>query len=278
MTKRKAPRNLWLQKRQKHFEKFDPKKLKRSLELSGAPKHVCDDVYGSLEDRLENNFTTKKLHNMAYRLLHKKSKIAAANYHIKRGVEELGPTGFPFEMLCAELLRMKGFDVKVGVIVEGEFVKHEVDVIGVRPDLTVMAECKYHNSRAHKNDIKTALYIYARSLDIKNNVHSLNFDKYMIITNTYFSKDAIAYAEGVGLILISMNHPHEFNLIESISKYRTYPVTCLRSLKKSIARDLIHRKIIVIRQLKKRKRVLAEYGLDKSEIKVVIDEINQLLA
>lgn len=277
MTKKRLPKNFWLQKRQNNVEKFDPKKLKRSLALSGASKDVCDDVYGHLESKLHNNISTKKLHNMAFRLLHKKSKVAAANYHIKRSIEELGPTGFPFELLCAQLLKMKGFDVRVGVIVEGQFVKHEVDVVGVRPDMTMMVECKYHNSRSHKNDVKTALYIYARSLDIKNNPRSMNFDKFMIITNTYFSKDAITYAEGMGLVLISMNHPREYNLMESIGHYKSYPITCLKSLKKSIAHELIKKKIIVIRQLKKRKKILLDYGLSNEEIKNVVNEINQLL-
>lgn len=277
MTKKRMPKNLWLQKRQKNTEKFDPKKLKRSLALSGASKDVCDDVYGDLESKLHNNISTKKIHNMAFRLLHKKSKIAAANYYIKRSIEELGPTGFPFELLCAQLLRMKGFDVRVGVIVEGQFVNHEIDVVGVRADMTIMAECKYHNSRSHKNDVKTALYVYARSLDIKNNPQSMSFDKFMIITNTYFSKDAITYAEGMGLVLISMNHPNEFNLMESISRYKTYPITCLKSLKKTLAHELIKKKIIVIRQLKKRKKILFDYGLSNDEVKAVISEINQLL-
>ena len=47
---------------------------------------------------------------------------------LKQAIMELGPSGFPFEQFVAELLKCRGYQIKVGVIVEGHCVNHEIDV------------------------------------------------------------------------------------------------------------------------------------------------------
>ncbi|MDD0853175.1 ATP cone domain-containing protein [Halobacteriovorax sp. GB3] len=269
-----------LRKRNKQQERYDKRKLKKSLRRSGLHEKTCNELVEKMEKELSREVSTTKLHGMARRELEKHSKVAAANYHIKRAMELLGPTGYPFEILCSELLKMKGFKTKVSLNVKGQFVSHEVDVYATRADMDLMCECKYHNSRTHKNDIKTALYVYARSLDIKANPISPGFDHFLIISNTYFSKDAITYAEGVGLGLISMNYPDsEYNLVENIIRYKVYPVTVLKSLKVSDAKSLLGEGIVVIRQLKRRRKFVQEHlGLDHDKMEKIIEEINCLLA
>ena len=49
--------------------------------------------------------------------------VIAANYDIKRAIYNLGPTGYPFEILCAQMLMAKGYETKVSVIKKGKFDK-----------------------------------------------------------------------------------------------------------------------------------------------------------
>ena len=257
-------------------EEFDQKKLRDSLILTGVSQKVASEIVKELIPKIKPGMTTTRVHNLTFSSLQKKSKIHAANYSIKRSILDLGPSGYPFEILCSELFKAKGFETEVGVIVKGQYVSHEVDVIATRPDTTVMAECKFHNSKTHKNDIKTALYIYARSLDIKKNRKSRDFDKFAICTNTHFSKDAITYANGVGMVLLSLNKDPEHSMISNIARYKVYPITCLRSIKKKVAAILLERKIVVIKQLQDQIDVLEDLGYDEHDRYLVLKEIQQL--
>lgn len=268
--------NFYIKKFSGFLEEFDQKKLSESLALTGVSSKIVADVVQELIPKIKPGMTTTRVHNLAFSSLQKKSKVHAANYRIKRSILELGPSGYPFEILSSELFKSKGFKTEVGVIVKGEFVNHEVDVIATRPDKTIMAECKFHNSKRHKNDIKTALYVYARSQDIKNNTNSRDFDKFAICTNTHFSKDAITYANGVGMLLFSLNKDPEYSMIGNIIKYKIYPVTCLKTIKKKIVPALLDKKIVVIRQLEENIDILKSLDYDDHDCSLVLKEIKQL--
>jgi hypothetical protein len=257
-------------------EEFDENKLIESLMLTGVSKKIANDVVSEIIPKIKPGMTTNRVHTLAFNTLRKRSKVHAANYRIKRSILELGPSGYPFEILCSELFKAKGFETEVGVIVKCKHVKHEVDVIAVRPDMTIMAECKFHNSKSHKNDIKTALYIHARSLDIKNNKNSRDFDKFAICTNTHFSGDAVTYANGVGMILLSLNKDPQYSMIGNIIRYKVYPITCLKTLKKRVISMLLERKIVVIKQLEDHIEMLREFDYSDSDIRSVRKEIQRL--
>ncbi len=268
--------DILIRKKRKIIEKFDEKKLRKSLTRSGATLSLCKKVLNEIRPLLTENITSTTLHNLSLKCLRKHSKVIAANYHIKRGIGQLGPSGYPFEILCSELLKMKGFKTQVGITVKGQFVSHEIDVYGKREDATFMAECKFHNSKSHRNDVKIPLYIHSRAMDVKNNPKSLDFDTFLILSNTCFSKDAIKYAEGVGLVLISMNHPQKDTFVDHIKRYKVYPITCLKSLRKADIHTLLDKKIVVIKQLQRRKEVMYEIGLDDTQVNEVLREIKLL--
>ncbi len=269
-------KKFYIKKYSGFVEEFDKKKLKDSLILTGVSKKIASEVIQELVPKIKPGMSTTRVHNLTFQSLQKKSKIHAANYRIKRSILELGPSGYPFEILCSELFKAKGFKTEVGVIIKGEFVSHEVDVVAIKPGCTIMAECKFHNFKKHKNDIKTALYIYARSLDIKNNKKSREFDQYAICTNTHFSKDAITYAKGVGMKLLSLNKDPECSMIGNIIKHKLYPITCLRTIKKKLIPILLERKIVVISHLEKHINVLEELNYDQHDKFLVLKEIQQL--
>ena len=56
---------------------FDQEKLIRSLDKAGAGQDIIAEVLAGLEDQLHDDITTRKIYRLAYRLLHKLSKIGA---------------------------------------------------------------------------------------------------------------------------------------------------------------------------------------------------------
>jgi len=53
---------------------------------------------------------------------------------LKKAILQLGPTGYPFERFVGELLKYQGYEAKVGQIVQGNCVQHEVDVVAKKGD------------------------------------------------------------------------------------------------------------------------------------------------
>ena len=269
--------SLFVKKKSNEIEEFDKNKFKKSLTLSGVESADCDDIIDCLEPQICEGTSTREIHKLTKKALEKKSRILAANYHLVRGIYELGPTGYPFEILCAQMLEKKGFETEVGVVMQGEFVTHEVDVVAKREDFNLLCECKFHNKNSGTSDVKVALYINSRFHDILGHHGKDSYDSYAIITNTSFSKDAIAYAEGVGLKLFSLNYPVKDTFTDHIIRYRLYPITCLKTLRKMDIQFLLGKGIVVIKQLKENIHLLEERKVAPKKINEIQREINLLI-
>jgi hypothetical protein len=274
MSKKARRKKFNINKRGRFKEQFDVNKFKRSLKRSGLSKSLRDELIAKIDPKKACYKSTASLFRKTHKEIYKKSKKLAAHYNIKRSIFELGPTGYPFEILSAEILKTKGFKTQVSVVKQGQFVKHEVDVVAKRPDLTIFCECKFHRNQRFKNDIKLPLYIHSRYLDLKN---SQNFGEiqYAIMTNTNFSRDAINYSKGVGLLLFSLDYPSKGTFLDLMKRYKVYPVTILKNLKKREAAQLLQHNIVVIKHLKPLH--LQKIGLDKIQISHVMGEVKALL-
>jgi hypothetical protein len=273
MSKRKPSRNeYFIKKKSNHYEELNERKYKKSLERSGLNLKMQERIVNEIGG-IENYFSTKELHKATYKAILNHSKLFAANYNIKQAIYNLGPTGYPFEILCAQMLEAKGYITKVSCMVRGINVKHEVDIIAKREDQNIYCECKFHGQKLYRNDIKIPLYVHSRYLDIKAANPHLNF-RYALLSNTDFSKDAIRYAKGVDLLLYSMNYPQKNTFCNIIKTYKVYPVTVLKSLRVKDRKALIENRIVVIKQVKRSD--LESLGLKESQIIKVLQEIKVL--
>ena len=257
------------------LEEFDESKLRRSLKLAGAIPSEVNKIIVQIRPLIHEEISTKKIFNHAFRLLRKYSQESARNYSLKKAIFELGPSGFLFEKYVSEVFKAKGFKVKVGVIKRGCCVRHEVDIIATRPDRTIYIECKFHNHPNRKKDVKTALYINSRFLDLKNNPAN-KFDEFFLVSNTLFSKDAVKYAECVGVKLLGINSSFGDDIQTIVNQYHLHPITSLQSLKKKYTRALLAREIVLAKSLLKNKKTLIELGLDELEIKQIFSEIRNV--
>lgn len=116
-----------------------------------------------------------------------------------------------------------------------------------------MIECKYHNNIGTKSDVKTALYISARFLDIKNaskaGLNRYNFSQGWLATNTKCTTDAIKYANCVKLNIVAWHYPHDNNLEYYIESKKLYPVSILPGLGDLQKDKLFENKIYSIQDL-----------------------------
>ena len=260
---------------------YESQKLIDSLTKTGAADSLVKKIVQEVEAELYPGISSKKIYQKAFSLLRKASRPSAAKYKLKRALLELGPSGYPFEKYMGALLTHRGYEVKVGQVMQGKCVTHEVDVFGVKEKHCIAVECKFGNTSHKKVDVKVSLYIHSRFRDLRNRWKSLpEYQGYTfggwIMTNTDFTEDAIQYGICAGMKLISWNYPEKGNLKELIEESRLYPVTSLSSLTKAEKKQLLEKGIVMSKDLPAHQKVLEEMRCKPSKIRRIMEEVEGL--
>lgn len=261
---------------------FESEKLRESLERSGASIELINEVLEGINDVLVTGMSTKAIYKKAFSLLRKRSSRSAARYKLKRAIAELGPTGYPFEQFVGELLKNQGYDLQVGVEVQGRCVSHEVDVIAIKDNEHFMIECKFHSDANRKCGVQVPLYIRSRFVDIKkqwenNHEHKDHFHQGWVVTNTKFSEDALQYGTCVGLHLVSWNFPKSGSLKERIELSGLHPITCLTTLNNSEKQRLLELSVVLCKTIIENPQLLFDARLERRKHTKVLNEIEQVL-
>lgn len=262
-------------------EAFDVKKLINSLRRSQADKTLVQDIAGSIQDKIEDGMTTKKIYQMAFKMLKGKARVSASRYKLKKALMELGPTGFPFEKFVGAILRQEGFDTKVGVTVQGNCVQHEVDVIAEKDNKHYMIECKYHSDQGRFCNVKIPLYIQSRFLDVekqweKQQGQETKVYQGGVYTNTHFTSNAIQYGTCVGLLLTSWDYPKGSGLKERIDRSGLHPLTSLTTLTTAEKSKLLDKGIVLCKEINENPSLLEQIGITKQRQKNVLEDSEKL--
>jgi hypothetical protein len=260
---------------------FNVDKLKDSLRRAQASEEIIQQIVAQIESAIYNGITTKKIYQMAFKMLKGKSRVSASKYKLKKALMELGPSGFPFEKLVGKLLAHEGFETEVGVIVQGNCVQHEVDVIAQKDNKHYMIECKYHSDQGRFCNVKIPLYIHSRFLDVEKQWehqkgHEAKLHKGGVYTNTRFTTDAIQYGKCVGLLLISWDYPMGNGLKDRIDKSGFHPLTALTTMTKSEKTKLLDKGIVLCKELHEKPTLLNQIGIDKTRHKKILEDSEAL--
>ncbi len=263
------------------IEEFDVEKLKTSLRRSKATESEIDEIVENIIPTLYDGMLSKEIYKKAFSLLKKLNRISASKYSLKRAILDLGPTGYPFERLISALLKHHGYATQVGVIIQGECVTHEVDVLAEKDGNTYTVECKFHADPKAVSNVKVPLYINSRFLDIqkrwnKDPEKASHLKQGWLVTNTRFSKDAIDYANCVGLHLLSWDYPENNGIKQNVDKFALYPITTLTTLTKHEKDLLIENNVILTKELFENSLLLEKIGISSLRTKKVLREIKNL--
>ena len=267
--------NITVTKASGHNEPFSIKKLKNSLLAAKATTDEINSIVETLLPKLYQGISTQKIYKEAFRLLRHHSKHHAARYHLKRGMMELGPSGFPFEKFIGELFKHQGYTVEVGKILQGKCVTHEIDVIALKEKQINLIECKYRNQSGLAVDVKTPLYIHARFEDVLANGFISNKGKAFtgwVATNTKFTDDAIAYGNCKGMRLLGWDYPVNNSLKDLVDRSGLYPLTCLTSLTSHEKQWLLANGFVLVKDIYTNQQLLLKAGVKEIRIKAVMDE------
>lgn len=264
------------------FEPFAPEKLIHSLERVGAQPALAADIVKQVEQELRDGMSTTEIYAHARRMLKQHSEApVAARYSLRRAVLDLGPSGYPFENLLGEIFKKKGYDVDVGRTLEGHCVEHEVDVVAKNGKELILVEAKFHNAQGFKTDVKVALYIHARFLDLQ----AKNFDglcpaggscQSWLVTNTKFTENAIRYGKCVGIRMVGWGYPSKGNVQDLIEESGLHPLSCLTSLSGREKESLYNQGIVLCRNVTDNPNILESAGVTGKKVDQVLAEANRL--
>ncbi|WP_271765729.1 restriction endonuclease [Aquimarina algiphila] len=257
--------------------KFSLHKLRKSLQRSGADDKAIAYILEVVRDELYQGISTKEIYNRAFALLKKKKSVFASKYKLKKAIYELGPTGFPFERFVAAILKYSGYQVRVGQIIQGNCVSHEVDIVANKNDDYLLIECKFHGEEGRNCNVKVPLYIQSRFQDIKTlNKNKTTLKEGWVVTNTRFTKDAIQYGECMGLYLLSWDYPEKNSLKDRIDRLRLYPITVSTLLTNREKQFLLSRDVVLCKQLTGDVFYLDHLGISEQRKKKILNEIEML--
>lgn len=267
-------RKILVEKSTGEVEPFSSEKFARSLEKAGAATITIDKILNHLN--LKEYILSKEIHKQAFRALKKWEKPAATRYNLKQSLFELGPSGFPFEILVSKVLNAMGYVTETGQTLRGKCIQHEVDVIGKKGNTVLIVECKFHNSFATKCDVKIPLYIHSRFRDLASSSTGNMEFKAAIFNNTRFSTDAIEYANCAEISLVGWDYPQENNLKSLIEEHGLYPITCLYSLNKKEKHELLEDGLILAKDLLIYQNFLDKFKSNKNKYKSIFNELKAL--
>jgi len=257
---------------------FSPTKLKNSLLRSGVNRKTANWVLKEISNELYPGITTKQIYNRAFSMLKKSGECYASRYSLKKAIYEMGPSGFPFERFIAEIMKRDGYQVKIGELIEGKCVSHEVDVVAIKDGKRHLVECKFHNEEGRNCDVKIPLYIHSRFQDI--HMSGKNYEEKegqgWVVTNTRFTEDALQYGRCMGLYLLSWDYPENASLKKRIDSLKLYPVTVSTLLSMEEKQFLLGRDIVLASHLVSQPHYLDHLGISEERRRKVLNEFKSI--
>lgn len=249
-------------------EEFSEEKLLASIKRAGVPENLQLELLEHIKGSIYEDIPTSKIYGHIQEYLGKTSPSYKQKYSLKNALMELGPSGHPFEKFVAEIFKAMGYKTEVGVVLEGECIKHEVDIIATKGDEKIFAECKFHNRAGSISEVQVALYTKARYDDLKEK-HS--FTGAMLVTNTKVSTDALDYLKCKDIGVMSWSYPENASLREMTEEYKLYPITELSNLTLFEKQELLGKDIILIKQIAENPDILNQAFLPSEKKREVVE-------
>jgi len=264
------------------LEEFNPEKVKAAILRAGGTPEIVDRVIKKLDKKLYNGIPTRDIYKITFGLLDREQPSLASRYDLKRAIMRLGPAGFSFETYMGEVLREHGYKVKLRQNIRGRCVKHEIDIVLNKDEEHAIVECKYHNEEGYYTGLKSALYTYARFLDLQECFKKgkcKNFTDVWLATNTKFSAEAIQYATCRGVKLLGWRYPSDEGIERLIESKGLYPITILRKLDKKSKERLSNANLMILKDLVEKSPVdiSSKTGISDHKLRKIVEEAREIV-
>lgn len=234
---------ILVKKRDGTEEPFSEEKVLRSMRRVDLSEELQPQVLSHIQQKLHPGITTEEIFSHILEYLKEKDKSSSVKFNLKRAIFDLGPTGFPFEKYMERIFKEMGYKTQIDLIMQGECVTHEIDVLLEDGYGKAIVESKFHNQLGTKTEVQVALYVYARFLDVSKN--NPDITGVWIVTNTKLSVDAMKFAQCKRVRVIAWNFPAQGNLQDFVENPKMYPITILDGLTTQEKQALLENDIVL---------------------------------
>ena len=265
-------------------EPFSLKKVYQSAKRAGASGFLARKIAEDVQQAVYPGIKTSEIFNKVKNLLRKEDFRTAIRFSLKKGIQKLGPTGFPFEKYIGAIFENLGYKVELNQFLPGRCLKYEIDFLAKKRDLLYVGECKYRNlleeGKIHSNII---LILFAKFFDLKEGIFSRKFKdlniKSFLVTDAKFTNDVIKFAKIRGIELLGWKYPNGRGLEFLIESESLYPITILPSLKNYLAEIFVSKKIMLVEDFLKIDifKLSKENKIPLNHLKVLVNEGKILL-
>ena len=237
-------------------ELFSLKKVYQSAKRAGASESLARRIVENIQQTVYPGIKTSEIFNKIKNLIHKEDFRTAIRFSLKKAIQKLGPTGFPFEKYVGAIFQSFGFKVKLNQYISGLCLKYEIDFLAQKKDLLYIGECKYRNllqEKAIRSNV--VLANFARFLDLKDGnffkqKKFRNFKiKPILVTDAKFTLDAIKFSKCRDIEFLGWRYPKNKGLEYFIESQNLYPITILPSLNNYLAEIFVSKKIMLVKDL-----------------------------
>jgi hypothetical protein len=231
---------------------FDREKIVRTCLRMGANRKIADDIAEKVERRLYDGISTKKVLQLAFRLLRRYRPAVRHLLDLRKGLSLMGSKP-EFEKFVQILLAYHGFEVSSNQILRGKCVGHEVDGVARKDGVTYFVEAKHHVNYHTPTGLDESRIARAVLEDVtdgfKLGKNDLKIDRAMIVTNTKYSEHATLYGKCRNILQIGWSSPANYDLRNMIEEKKLYPLSCLRGLDSETKMKLVNSGIVLMKQL-----------------------------
>jgi hypothetical protein len=264
-------------------ELFSPEKLCASIVGAGGSPETAQKVCSIVESEIQPGTTTTAIFRQALRHLVVEHPDLVANYSLRRGIANLGPAGFVFEQYIATLLQSYGYKTQQGFWMQGECLKHEIDIYATKGKFHFLVETKYRNSQSIKTHVDVIMYAYARLLDIEgehNKKEKGHHHVMWVVTNTKFTSSAIRYAKCKGIKLVGWSYPRGNSLQKMIEKKKLYPITVLPSMTPELLALFAQKNMVLAQDLLPHTvdELVSGFDIKEEQAKSLLQEVQKIIA
>lgn len=257
-------------------EIFDEEKFCNNLINLGLDKEKISRICKKIYNKIPTKISSSQLFKLTLNELKKEHLGFALKYNIKEAIYKLGPTGYPFEKYIGKILAHYGYETFVNLWIEGSCLNYEIDILAIKSSDRYIIECKFHQDKTIKTDLKTILYVFGRYVDIREKFIDL---KPWLITNTKITSEGIAFANCKKIKITAWKFPPNESLEKLIEDKFLYPITILIQTPSNIIKNLIENNFILIQDfiLFPLEDIQKKTNLDITILKKIKKEIEALL-
>ncbi len=242
-------------------EPFSKEKVVTTCIRAHTGEKMAMEIASYIERNIRDGTSTHAVYKMILDELDKRKSKSSIFLRLRDAVADLPPE--KFEFYAKKILEAYGYMVEWNVIIEGEVIEHQCDLIAEKGGKKFLVECKRHFNPHRFCGLDVGLQVQARLEDVIDGFHDgkneHNLSGAWIFTNSKFSEHAKKYASGKSIRMTGWRYDNEIALDEMIEKKKLYPSTILKA-DMHVKRALLNENILTVGDVLNNEKKLSRNG------------------